>query len=414
MMKNKKGFTLIELLAVIVVLIIIIFVAVNKVNESTRRAKSNTIRANAIAYIKAVNSFIGEDSLSSERMEEGIFDLAALDELGVKVSGTQPSNAYVGVFRYKIVSACIGFNNKKVLLTSDKYSEPQNGTCDRTDVNIFFDGDFDEEIVFAYTGGVQTFTAPVSGFYKFELWGAQGGDNGTVAGGNGAYTSGVLQLQQDQVLYVYVGGKANSFNGGGTGAQSAYKTGGGATDIRLVDGNWNNFESLKSRIMVAAGGGGAGSSVIGGAGGTLTGEDGGYTVNSYHAGKGGTQTSGGAGGTGAHTNGAAGSFGTGANGTNYSAGGGGGYYGGGSSGVNNSSNGSGGGGSSFISGYNGCDALDESSTAASIVHTGNPLHYSLMLFYTPDMKSGKDTMPTHDGSSTMTGNSGDGYVRITY
>lgn len=30
--------------------------------------------------------------------------------------------------------------------------------------------------------------------------------------------------------------------------------GGGATDIRLVSGEWNDFESLKSRIMVAGGG----------------------------------------------------------------------------------------------------------------------------------------------------------------
>jgi hypothetical protein len=33
-------------------------------------------------------------------------------------------------------------------------------------------------------------------------------------------------------------------------------TGGGATDIRLVNGNWDSFNSLKTRIIVAAGGGG--------------------------------------------------------------------------------------------------------------------------------------------------------------
>ena len=30
----------------------------------------------------------------------------------------------------------------------------------------------------------------------------------------------------------------------------------GATDVRLIKGSWDNFESLKSRIMVAGGGGG--------------------------------------------------------------------------------------------------------------------------------------------------------------
>ena len=31
---------------------------------------------------------------------------------------------------------------------------------------------------FAYTGGEQTFTAPVSGYYKIDTWGAQGGSSG--------------------------------------------------------------------------------------------------------------------------------------------------------------------------------------------------------------------------------------------
>ena len=29
---------------------------------------------------------------------------------------------------------------------------------------------------FDYTGGIQTFTAPDTGTYKLEVWGAQGGD----------------------------------------------------------------------------------------------------------------------------------------------------------------------------------------------------------------------------------------------
>ena len=68
-MKNKKGFTLVELLAVIVVLLIVIFIAINKINESTKKTKNNTIKANAIAYIKGVNDLIDEDSLSSEDLK---------------------------------------------------------------------------------------------------------------------------------------------------------------------------------------------------------------------------------------------------------------------------------------------------------------------------------------------------------
>ena len=136
---------------------------------------------------------------------------------------------------------------------------------------------------FTYTGAVQTFTVPVTGTYKFEAWGAKGGnslkDQGQEAsGGNGGYTKGQINLTAGQIVYIYVGeagsgGTVNpgdyiipaTFNGGGRGgvdyAGSGWGWGsggwgGGATDFRLVAGDWNNATSLNSRIMVAGGGGG--------------------------------------------------------------------------------------------------------------------------------------------------------------
>ena len=53
-------------------------------------------------------------------------------------------------------------------------------------------------------------------------------------------------------LFFYVGKVSSKFNGGEDGGGS----GGSATDVRLIDGNWDNFDSLKSRILVAGGGGG--------------------------------------------------------------------------------------------------------------------------------------------------------------
>ena len=54
---------------------------------------------------------------------------------------------------------------------------------------------------FDYTGGEQIFIAPVSGTYRLETWGAQGGDtysnkNGIVSktGGSGGYSSGYFNL----------------------------------------------------------------------------------------------------------------------------------------------------------------------------------------------------------------------------
>ena len=174
---------------------------------------------------------------------------------------------------------------------------------------------------FFYSGTEQT-TTLAPGTYKFECWGAQGGGNTT--GGYGAYTSGIMNLAQNSKFYVYVGNKPdrteNSFNGGGQTNNTHYPTddGGGATDIRLVNGNWDNFNSLKSRIMVAGAGGGAvyynSTYYAGASAGGLNGFDGiyaGESDNTYTTGA--TQISGGLGDNTAYP-GENGSFGKGGNG----------------------------------------------------------------------------------------------------
>lgn len=231
---------------------------------------------------------------------------------------------------------------------------------------------------FSYTGGPQSYITSSTGKYKVELWGAGGGDGSGTGGkfqdvashgGRGSYTSGIIQLSSNFNLYIYVGGQGKygsgvssfggpvgGFNGGGNGGNSASGSGGGATDVRLTSGVWNNKASLESRIMVAAGGGGADNY-----GGTLNGNDdgsggpGGALISigayingvlnpQYFA----TQTSGAA-------------FGVGGNATVRSdtGGGGGGYYGGI---VTNNGNGGASGGSSYISGYKGCVAYDKKRT----------------------------------------------------
>ena len=124
---------------------------------------------------------------------------------------------------------------------------------------------------FAYTGASQTFTAPCRGSYLVEAWGAQGGN----AGGKGAYTTGTINVDANQKFYLFIGG-TNGYNGGAPGGIYEYDSnGGGASDVRLA----NDINNLNSRIMVAAGGGGAlvnGSfKAGGGAGGTVSGSRGG-------------------------------------------------------------------------------------------------------------------------------------------
>jgi len=200
---------------------------------------------------------------------------------------------------------------------------------------------------FTYTGASQTFTAPATGYYKLETWGAQGGNGYSYSGGNGGYSVGVYHLTIGEPLYVYVGGYGQSnctaavcaggYNGGSSTAphSSVYQGGGGgATHISTVNNLLKNLSANKTAILLVAAGGGGGAQNTdnswfgyGGPGGGTNGINasyGGSAGNSIYPGLGATQTTGGLG-----PNCVAGSFGFGGIPTSYGAGGGGGYYGGG-------------------------------------------------------------------------------------
>ena len=123
----------------------------------------------------------------------------------------------------------------------------------------------------------QIYTVPSgqSGWYKIELWGASGGsttsETGEVrAGGKGAYTSGLIYLVENDEVYFYIGGTTTNSNGGANGGGAGAGKGmggGGSTDVRIKSGEWNDDQSLRTRLMVAAGGGGAEGFKEGAAGG---------------------------------------------------------------------------------------------------------------------------------------------------
>lgn len=306
---------------------------------------------------------------------------------------------------------------------------------------------------YAYTGNYETFIVPKDGIYKIELWGSGGEIYENVHSetvGKGGYTSGNIYLTEGEKLYIYVGNEED-FNGGGSGEAG----GGGATDVRLVSGSWDSFDSLKSRIMVAAGGGGGIIRKFNGFlytyegnepghGGGLVGYDANYNITNAsvpgygYSGHGATQTDGGEPGKPSgyyelnpETKGGFG-FGGYANAYvegiafyDHSSGGGSGYYGGGHGVHTNNAWTGGGGGSSFISGHNGCNAIKEESTKDNIIHAGESTHYSGYKFTNTIMIDGAGYkwtsekgdnigMPTHDGSSTMSGNIGKGYAKITF
>ena len=293
---------------------------------------------------------------------------------------------------------------------------------------------------FSYTGDAQSVTIPETGYYKFEAWGASGGtarSRATHPHQTGAYVSGKIYLVKDEVVYVYVGEHGHggteeekwqrAYNGGGyfTGGspQSGdfnQGSGGGATDFRLVSGDWNDSASLRSRIMVAgAGAGRVGVQGLSGrpAGGGLISDTVTLSYGEYYGTAiGATQTSGYL-------------FGVGQDG--FRASGGGGYYGGRkSSGTELNASG----GSSYISGHTGCVAITSASdeTPKTGCTTGTSdnscsRHYSGKYFTDTKMIDGQgynwtntkgslELMPNpsygyHDENS---GHAGNGHARITY
>jgi hypothetical protein len=260
-------------------------------------------------------------------------------------------------------------------------------------------------INFDTTGDYYLWSAPTTGTYTFQVWGAQGGNalntSGTVlkTGPLGGYSAGNYPLTSGQTVYVYVGGQGSGststyaaisggFNGGGIGyngdANGRAASGGGGSDIRI------NSNSLSNRAIVAGGGGGGKyftsyGEQNGSFGGGTSGQAG-ATANygNLYSGGGGTQSAGGAGGQNGGTAGS-GTLGNGGNGISDlhpsgSSGGGGGYFGGGGAGVGMSP----GGGSGYVGGV-----------TSSTITAGNA------------------SMPNPAGG-TMVGRSGNGYIRITY
>ena len=289
-----------------------------------------------------------------------------------------------------------------------------------------------------YTGNVQEFIAPTSGNYRIETWGASGGHgHDSTTGGLGGYTSGDIYLEAGTKLYIYVGERGidttsssnglyvsqgvlrtrGAYNGGGlnfTGSQTSSPagTGGGATDIS-ISGEENseyydhpNYISKRSessyldRIMVA--GGGAGRNGVysrctyGGSLSLLNEECGERVISS------GSQTSG--------------TFGY-AIGTTTTGSKGAGYF--------TTNDNVGYGGTSYISGYTGSVAMQNSNGSLKPISVDGvecsdgttdvrcSYHTSGYIFTNTIMKAGYEEMPNYDGTATMYGNFGNGHAKIT-
>ncbi|MBP3920888.1 MAG: prepilin-type N-terminal cleavage/methylation domain-containing protein [Bacilli bacterium] len=397
-MKNK-GFTLIELLAAIAILALLAVIVAPKVVKLLNDSEVTLQEQQINTIINATKKYVVENSdLLPEENDQTRVNISTLIENGVIDNET--------VIDPKTKEVIDGY----VTIT---YSKEYNQY-------IYEFSGSDVQVAFTYKPEIQSFIVSKTGYYKLEVWGAQGGSANGKVGGYGGYSTGVVYLNKEDALFVAVGGVggtasgtnstvAGGYNGGGT-AKINYSTtvysgsGGGATHIATKTGLLSSLGSSKDSILIVAGGGGGAGYFEpanfgnGGAGGGFKGVNGNSKYNRY--GTGGTQTAGGYFSSSASHG--IGSFGqggtTGTNGSNaYGGAGGGGYYGGGASGSDYTNGGGGG------SGYIGNSLLTNKEMYC----------YSC----TESSEENTKTISTTNVSETPTSNyakEGNGYARITY
>ena len=274
---SNSAITLIALIITIIVLLILAGVTLNMVIgengilEKANISKEETNKSQALEELRIKVLDIQTEKNGQATLKDIIEKLLKSDEYSLFM----PDNT-------KIENANQDFSNSDFIYVNykgykfkidDKLVVELVGKIESSDENNYTQ-EIGAEEKFEYTGEYQEFEAKDSGYYKMECYGAKGGYSridGSIGatGGNGGYTFGVIYLEKGEKLYVYVGGHGadavvgkdakGGYNGGGLGTwdhsdDEAAGAGGGATDVRLISGEWDNFESLKSRIMVAAGG----------------------------------------------------------------------------------------------------------------------------------------------------------------
>ena len=382
-LKSFKGITLIALVITIIILLILAGVTINEIRSNgllskVINSKEKSLKSQALEELKLKVNEIQLEKKGQASLKDIAISLKNDTENKYIVSVDSDSNENSEDEQFENVNKIyVIYKNYKFIIdnnfeiSSIKKIDNETGEIPK----------YGEKIEFYYTGDYQEYEIKESGYYRIQCWGADGGysvGNGSrkANGGTGGYTSGIIYLEKGEKIYIYVGGHGedatvgkdsqNGYNGGGLGTwdhedDETAGAGGGATDIRLVANEWNDFESLKSRIMVAAGGGGASWETEGGAGGGLEG------LTNRKISVPGTQTSGYKFGIGQD------GYGTGKN--DGVGGAGGGYYGGTTSNYADGAE-AGAGGSSYVSGYEGCNAISKDSTSENIIHTGQSIHYS--------------------------------------
>lgn len=251
---NNKGITLISLVVTIVVLVILVGIAITSIKGNNGLLSKALLARNRYKNAKdnEVNILDSYEAKISEASRDGLGS-----SIHITIDGEEYFAAGVNTTRdgESIEST---FNGDGISVPNSNGNINMNITIKKKVTN------------FDYTGGEQTYTVPVDGYYLLESWGAQGGNTIQKIGGYGGYSAGIVYLKSSTTLYINVGGKGlgdgthtarkGGYNGGGDATSDGdgntrQGSGGGATHIAMQTGLLSSLSNNIDSILIVAGGG---------------------------------------------------------------------------------------------------------------------------------------------------------------
>ena len=262
MMKNRiNGFTLIELLGVIVIIAIIAVITVPIVSDLLSDSKKEAAKNSAYGYVDSVNRLYYSNSLNnSDDIDDGIYSVSELKNMGVSISGKEPSDGWVEMFDSEVVSYSLRFGNYVVT----KYADRDVIVLKSVVVGLAPDVFFSNEIIQSLTGtvksdGAKYLTTPVEIYYNPLTGKVCNGDTDSDKYVSTNSDTGVASGCMKWYLYAVKGNYANmlldhnmtekdSSDAVWCGRNDYYR---GLTDVKDSSNNWIGMDIVEGEDSMA-------------------------------------------------------------------------------------------------------------------------------------------------------------------
>lgn len=201
-MKNKnsnKGITLIALIITIILMLILAGVVL-----------SLTLSDNGLIKVSIQTSKKTREEEAKEKLQIVLEDLRIQKYSNEEYNETEYIDKYLKNNEMSINDNVVNINGYTFFINRYTLEILDNIENQET------------EKVFTYTGDIEKYIIERSGKYKLEVWGAAGGGSN---GGKGGYSTGEINFQKGDEIYICVGEKGGrnqgGYNGGGSGTYVA-------------------------------------------------------------------------------------------------------------------------------------------------------------------------------------------------